>query len=536
MAAALNRFISKSSDKCHAFFHALKGKSRRSFEWTSDCNSALAELKEYLNSTPLLVKPKEFETLYLYLAISTHATSSALVRRDGTDDMPIYFTSKTLLPAQTRYLPLEKLALALVSAARKLLPYFQSHPIVVLTEHPLKSLFRKADLSNRVFKWAVELANFDIHFEPRTKIQNFSTHPSQHKTIAEHQVSPKPWHLFQGDTWRLHVDGASNSNGAGVGVVLVSTCGTLHESAISIEFLATNNEAEYEALIAGLRSAVVMEISDLVVYSSKASEFKTISFGSIDHPSFDTTPEILNVELGPSWMDEIIAFLKHDTLPADKKEAYRIKNKAAYYWLSESDQLYKKSFSGPYLLVVHPTQVPDILTELHSGKLPTTPGGFKFLITATDYFSKWVEAEPLVTTTKVDVRRFVWRNIVTRFGVPYAIVSDNGSQFVGNGQAEATNKTVSAGIKRRLNSKRGKWAEELPCVLWAYRTTPRRSTGQTPFSMVFGMEAVIPLESRFPTLRTENFDPKTNDEAVEQELILVDEKRDDARLRLAKYQ
>lgn len=65
------------------------------------------------------------------------------------------------------------------------------------------------------------------------------------------------------------------------------------------------------------------------------------------------------------------------------------------------------------------------------GKLPTAPGGFKFLITTTDYFSKWVKAEPLVTTMEADVRRFVWRNIVTRFRVPYAIVSDNGSQFVG---------------------------------------------------------------------------------------------------------
>ncbi|XP_058185776.1 uncharacterized protein LOC131303001 [Rhododendron vialii] len=286
--------------------------------------------------------------------------------------------------------------------------------------------------------------------------------------------------------------------------------------------------------------------------ASKASEFRTISFGSIYHPSFDTTPEILNVELSPSWMDEIVAFLKNDTLPADKKEAYRIRNKSAYYWLSESGQLYRKSISGPYLLVVHPTQVPKILAELHSGsygchsggrslcqralsqgyfwknmkkdcedtqpaqnlspitspwpfaqwgldivrKLPTAPGGFKFLITATNYFSKWVEAKPLVTITEADVCRFVWQNIVTRFGVPYAIVSDNGSQFVGkdltsfcaefgirffnstlaypqgNGQAEATNKTVCAGIKRRLNSKRGKWAEELPRVLWAYHSTP----------------------------------------------------------------
>ncbi|XP_058189204.1 uncharacterized protein LOC131306792 [Rhododendron vialii] len=600
MAAALNRFISKSSDKCYAFFHALKGKSRHSFKWTMDCDSALTELKEYLSSAPLLVKPKEYETLYLYLVVSAHTVSSALVRRVGTDDLPIYFTSKTLLPVQTRYLPLEKLALAL------------------------------ADLSNRVSKWTVELANFDIRFEPRTTIKgqilaDFIAELTPKGTdtlntptpqpITESTKVPMPWQLFHGDSWRLHVDGASNSNGAGAGVVLVSPCGTLHESSLSIDFPTTNNEAKYEAILAGLCSAVAMKVSDLVVHcdsqltvnqinrehnahadalaglasASKASEFRTINFGSIDHPSFDTTPEVLNVELGPSWMDEIITFLKHDTLPVDKKEAYRIRNKAAYYWLSESGQLYRKSFSSSYLLVVHltqnmkkdcgevahkcrpcqlfspiPKQPAQNLSPIISpwpfaqwgldivGKLPTAPRGFKFLITATDYFSKWVEAEPLATITEADIRRFVWRNIVTRFGAPYEIVSDNGSQFVGkdltilcakfgirffnstpaypqgNCQVEATNKTVCAEIKHRLNSKRGKWAEELPRVLWAYRSTPRRSTGQTPFSMAFGMEAVIPLESRFPTLRIENFDPKTNDEAVEQELVLAEEKRDDA--------
>ncbi|XP_058223096.1 uncharacterized protein LOC131332814 [Rhododendron vialii] len=596
MAATLNRFISKSSDKCHVFFNALK---------------------EYLSSAPLLVKPKEFKTLYLYLAVFAHAVSSALVRRGGADEKPIYFTSKTLLPAQTRYLPLEKLALALVLTARKLLHYFQSHPITVLTKHPLKALFWKADLSNRVSKWAVKLANFDISFEPRTAIKgqvlaDFIAELTPADTAALNAPTPPdvperssvtmPWHLFQGETWRLNVDGASNSNGAGAGVVLVSPCGTLHESSLTIDFPATNNEAEYEALLAGLRSAIAMKVTNLVVYcdsqlivnqvlgdyeardprilkyqattaevisqfcnfsikqinrehnahadalaglasASTASEFRTINFGSIGRPSFEPTPKVLNVELGPSWMDEIVTFLKHDTLPIDKKEAYRVRNKPAQNL---------SPITSPWPFAQWGL---DIV-----GKLPTAPGGFKFLIITTDYFSKWVEAEPLITTTEADVRRFVWRNIVTRFGIPYDIVSDNGTQFVGkdltnlcaefgirffnstpaypqgNGQAEATNKTVCAGIKRRLNSKRGKWTEELPRVLWAYRSTPRHSTGQTPFSMAFGMEAVIPLESKFPTLKTETFNPKTNDDAMAQELILAEEKCDDARLHLTEYQ
>ena len=82
----------------------------------------------------------------------------------------------------------------------------------------------------------------------------------------------------------------------------------------------------------------------------------------------------------------------------------------------------------------------------------------------------------------------------------------------GNGQAEAVNKVILSGLKKRLDDAKGKWVEELPYVLWTYRTMPRRSTGKTPFSMTYGVEAVIPLESGFPTTRTSSFNPKDNDE------------------------
>lgn len=75
------------------------------------------------------------------------------------------------------------------------------------------------------------------------------------------------WHMFHGNAWKLHVDGASNQRGAGVGVVLISPEGVIHENAITIEFPASNNEAEYEALIAGLRLAEAMDVKTLMVYS-----------------------------------------------------------------------------------------------------------------------------------------------------------------------------------------------------------------------------------------------------------------------------
>ena len=177
----------------------------------------------------------------------------------------------------------------------------------------------------------------------------------------------------------------------------------------------------------------------------------------------------------------------------------------------------------------------------------------------TDYFTKWVEAEPLANIKDADAKKFIWRNIVTRFGVPRVLISDNGLQFDSkafrrycykleitnrystttypqrNGQAEASNKVIVNGLKKRLDDAKGRWVEELPHVLWAYRTTPRRSTGETPFAMTYGAEAIIPLEANFPTLRTSSFTPSSNDELLGESLDLVEERREKATIHLAYY-
>ena len=161
------------------------------------------------------------------------------------------------------------------------------------------------------------------------------------------------------------------------------------------------------------------------------------------------------------------------------------------------------------------------------GPLPAAAAQKKFLLVATDYFSKWVEAEAYASIKDKDVTKFVWKNIIYRFGIPQTIIADNGPQFdsitfqnfcselnirnlystprypQSNGQAETTNKTLVTALKKRLEQAKGKWVEELPGVLWAYRTTPGRPTGNTPFTLTYGMDAVIPTEIGLPTIRTE---------------------------------
>ena len=106
----------------------------------------------------------------------------------------------------------------------------------------------------------------------------------------------------------------------------------------------------------------------------------------------------------------------------------------------------------------------------------------------------------------------------------------------GNRQVEAINKVIVNGLKKMLDDAKGKWVEELPHVLWTYRTTPHRSTGETHFSMTSGAEAVIPLEIGFPMSRTSLFNPRDNDEQLTKSLNLIEEKRENVMIQLAYYQ
>ena len=104
-----------------------------------------------------------------------------------------------------------------------------------------------------------------------------------------------------------------------------------------------------------------------------------------------------------------------------------------------------------------------------------------------------------------------------------------------NGHVEAVNKIIVNGLNKRLDDAKGKWVEELPHVLWTYQTNPHRSTGETPFSMTYGADAVIPLEMGFPTLRRSLFAPDSNDNLLERSLDLIEERRENVVVQLAYY-
>ncbi|KAJ9544306.1 hypothetical protein OSB04_024013 [Centaurea solstitialis] len=610
--AALNRFISRSSDKCHLFYNILR--KNQGFNWTEAHEKALQDLKQYMASPPLLTKPIEGESLQLYLAVSNNAVSAVLVREDDQQQHPIYYISKSFLNAETRYTSMEKLLLGLVTAAKKLRHYFESHHIIIVTNYPLKIVLRKPELTGRLAKWSIYLSGFDLTYKPRTVIKS--------QALADFVAEFSP-----GVEQPSH-DEINNT---------------------------TNNEAEYEALIAGLDIAynsgarrlhvrsdsllVVNQIngdfqakdSKMMVYLEIAKEsiarFEKFSIEQIprdlnvqadalanlgsafNEPTLESIPiihlttssieakeKVQMVEEVYNWSLDIWNYLKYDRLPDDKMEARKTRSKASRYTIFEG-RLYRKSTSGLILrCITSQEHMNQILQEMHDGecgnhsggrslanrisrqgyywptlredamryvqrcdacqrhsgtshlpseplhsvlipwpfmrwgmdivgKLPPAPGQKVFLLVLTDYFSKWIEAAAFSQVRDKEVISFIQTNIIYRFGVPSEIMCDNGSQFISektrkfcdergirlitsmprypqsNGLAESSNKVIINSIRKRLKEAKRKWVEELPSVLWANRTTPRTSTGQTPFSLVYGCEAVLPIESQLPIAR-----------------------------------
>ena len=256
MIAALGRFISQSADKCRPFFRLL-GKKRK-FLWDEDCSAAFQGIKAYLSSPPCLSIPSPGEPLYLYLAMSEHAVSAVLVQETPEYQRPIFFISKTMTETESRYLQLEKAALALVRVAKKLPQYFQATTVTVLTDLPLKALLQCSDFSGRITRWGVQLGSLGVEYKPRTSIKgqvlvDFVAE-FQGKDVELGSTNPLGFETNSISTeWKLFVDGASNALGSEAEAVLISPEGLIMEQAVRLNFLASNNESEYKALLIGLK-------------------------------------------------------------------------------------------------------------------------------------------------------------------------------------------------------------------------------------------------------------------------------------------
>nr|GEY91783.1 reverse transcriptase domain-containing protein [Tanacetum cinerariifolium] len=607
--ASLNRFLSKSAEKSLPLFQTLKKCIKKSdFRWTAEAEQAFQQLKQHLSELPLLVAPKPQEELIMYLSATYGAVSAVLMTERGTTQTSIYFISRALQGPELNYSPMEKLVLSLVFAVKRL-------------RRPRTSI--KGQI----------LADFLIEMQGDVS-----------------QAAPAA--VTQEELWTLFTDGSSCVDESGAGLILTNPKGVEFTYALRFQFAASNNEAEYEALVAGLRIATQMGVKNIQVnVNSKlvanqvlgtyvAKEDNMIKYLEIVKGCFAHLSKLVLVEVlenksikekevaavieedGPTWMTQIADYLKEGVLLGNNKEARKLRLKARQYELMEG-VLYRRSFLTPWLRCVGPLQADYVIKEIYEGScsmhagprsvvakairlgyywpamhkdahdmirkcndcqihrpvtrhpqqsltpitapwpfykwgidivgpFPEGPGKVKFLIVAMDYFTKWIEAKAVATITGGQVKKFVWDNIVCRFGILGQIISDNGKQFAdnpfkdwcdklnitqrfasvkhpqSNGLVKKANRSLGEGIKARLGEGNKNWVEELLHVLWAHRTMIKSSHGNTPFSLTYGTEVVIPVEIGMPTYRTAAVDVVNNDKELRLNLDFLEERRERA--------
>ncbi|KAI3448680.1 hypothetical protein Pfo_005345 [Paulownia fortunei] len=319
----------------------LTGRLAALFKWSEVCQQAFEDLKNYLVSLPLLTKLEMGETLLFYLAASKEEVSVVLVQEMGKDHQ-VYYVNQTLQGAELKYPNIEKLALTLITAARKLQPYFQLH-LQVLS---------KLKASDRLVKWAVEISEHVL--------VDFLG-----KMMTDQATSSTP-------TWTLYVDGSSTSTRSGAGVLMESSQGDKFQYVIKIEFATSNNKAEYKALVAGIKLAhatgarklIINSDSQLVVNqvggSYEAEEEKMIKYLNLMKdlvPRFKECQIIKIPRVENSTADQLaklvsfIASIKKQ--PMNSKDAHKLRMRAEY--------------SQPYLKCLTPSKANYILKKIHEG-------------------------------------------------------------------------------------------------------------------------------------------------------------------------
>nr|GEW69166.1 hypothetical protein [Tanacetum cinerariifolium] len=543
---------------------------------------AFKGMKQLIAELSILTAPKKKEELIMYLAAAKEAIGAVLKTKRDEKQVPIYFVSRALQGPEINYTLMEKLILALVSASNRKAAQMEIQTRRARHSVPTKDVGKRTNSSG-------------LHRGASRGRHTRYINGGQGRT-------PGPMDIIHGRII-MHRRFQSRLNN-------MIPKGMEFTYALRFRFNATNNEAEYEALIAGLRIAGKMGVQNLQanvdlklvsnqvnrIYMAKESSMikgenkKADALSKIESTSFAhlskqvlveelreksvDEKEILAVveEEGHTWMTPVYEYLTEGIIPEEKNKARVVYRKAGRYVVINKVS-YKKSFLGPWLRCVGPLQANYVLREIHEGScsmhagsrsvvhhpVPWNPqeklttiispwpfykwgidiagpflkglGKVKLLIVAMDYFTKCIEAKTVATITGTQVKKFVWDNIVCRFGLPGEIVSDNGKQFRDNPFKDWCEKLR---IKARLRDKNKNWVEEISHVLWAHRTMIKSSNRETPFSLIYGAEAVILAEIGMPTLRTAKVYMVKNNEALGISLDLLEEKREQAAIQEAR--
>ncbi|GJV34121.1 reverse transcriptase domain-containing protein [Tanacetum coccineum] len=437
--ASLNRFLAKSAEKSLPFFKTLKKCTKKSdFHWTTEMEEAFKQMKQLIAELPMLTAPMEKEELIVYLATTKETVSAVLMTEREAKQMPIYFVSRALRGPELNYTSMEK---PKVSVKGQILADFiverleeESPDTLMEAKEELPKPF---DTTNNEAEYEALIAGLRIMEQMGVK----NLQENVDSRLVANKVN-KTYVAKETDMIRY-----------------LEKVRTLTSSfkAFSIRQIPRSENKKADAL-SKIASTSFAHLSKQVL----VEELKEKSISEV---------KILAVveEEGDTWMTPIFEYLKDETLPADVKKSRVVIHKSQRFVVINGI-LYRKSFLGPWLRCVGPLQANYVLREIHEGSYaraliracqdcqvhkpvlrnpqqkltPITsplpfykwgidlarpfsegPGNVKFLIVAMDYFIKWIDAKPVATITDNQIKKFVWENIVCRFGLSGEIISDN---------------------------------------------------------------------------------------------------------------
>ncbi|XP_039048787.1 uncharacterized protein LOC120189633 [Hibiscus syriacus] len=279
------RFISQLTDKCDPIFRLLRKNNPGA--WNENCQIAFEKVKEYLSHTPVLMSPIPGKPLFLYLSIFENSMGCVLGQHDESrrKERAIYYLSKKFTDCEVRYPPIEKVCCALVWATKRLRQYMLYHTTWLISKlDPLKYMMGVPALSGRLARWQMLLSEFDIEYVSQKAIKG-SAISDFLASRTDENYEPLDFDFPDEDLmalsleeavtstdnfWRMYFDGASNALGHGIGAILISPEGGHYPFTSRLNFDCTNNMAEYEACVLGIRAALGQSIRTLRVYGDSA--------------------------------------------------------------------------------------------------------------------------------------------------------------------------------------------------------------------------------------------------------------------------
>lgn len=492
LANYYRRFVWHYSDMAEPL-HKLTRKSAK-FVWSADCQKAFEALKRALTTAPVLAFPKFDRPFALHTDASGGAVGAVLSQEDKGQEHVVAYFSRQLSKAERNYATIEREALAVVTAVKEFYPYLYGHTFRLITDHnPLTTLTKLKDVGGRLARWIMYLQQFNYQFE--------------YKPGSSHTNADALSRIPGGDTAQVN--------------------GILEElSAVDIR-AKQQEDPELATTVKAL-----MEGGRVPRPYTKQENRLVIRDGVLFRRTQLTArgPTVYQLVLPRSLQHLALRQLHDNSGHFGLKKTQRKVQERVYWpsylsdvasWVRECSICQRRNPSNcekaPLIPISTSWPFEKVSWDI-MGPLPVTSRGNRYILIVTDLFTKWVEAFPLKETSAGTLANILVDEVVSRYGVPTSIHSDQGKNICGdvtqalcdilgirrtrtsayhpqgNGQVERFNRTIEAILAKLVQEDQENWDNNIATALFAYRSAVHEATGFTPFALNFGRTPTLPLD------------------------------------------